>query len=416
MKISSTLLLTMVSVSAFAQYRPGQTFTTQGNNQPQQQQQTRQQPAAAPQQQRVNYPVYATPAARQTAAPNPAQRSAQSSKTSPYNLGASSSSSTKSSAGTASQSTKKSVSEIVEKKSAGAAATTTLKKAAAEIKTETKPKTETTAVKLDAPPTEPGTVITRHRTGKKLIALTYDDGPTAKYTMELMTWLKENNVPATFYLCGNRVKENPTAVKTLAENGFELANHTYDHPLLPKQSKESIRKQLQETHDLIKEASGVTVKTMRPPFGAKNQAVVDVCKELGYQIILWDVDTEDWRKRSTEQMMNSIRKLTGDGSIILMHDRLHGGKNTVMETTKQTVAEYRAKGYTFVTVTELLGTDGRGASDTLPAETASTGSALSRIQSNVSSTSSTGTILPVPSNNDNKLNLNTEATTQGVQY
>lgn len=372
MIIRGTLLaIFMAAALGFSQnsdgYRPGQTFSTRGGNAQPQQQQYRQ---VTP----VPYypPVQQVPARTPVSTP----RSQSSTQSTPYNMPASTPKKAVSTPVKSSVSSQSKPADSVKK-----AASTPRPSAPVETKkTETQTTAQSKPVRLDSPPQGAGNTITRHRTGKKLIALTYDDGPTARYTLDLMEWLKSNDVAATFYVCGNRVKENPTAVKTLAENGFEIANHTFDHPLLPKLSKEKIRQQLSETHRLVKEAAGVEMTNMRPPYGAKNQNVVDVCKELGYQIILWDVDTEDWRKRSTDQMMNTVRKLTGDGSIILMHDRLHGGKNTVLETTKQTVAEYRAKGYTFVTVSELLATDGN-ASAAAPKPS----SALSRIQSSISS-------------------------------
>lgn len=201
-------------------------------------------------------------------------------------------------------------------------------------------------------------VFSSRKTGKKWIALTYDDGPNPNLTPKLSEYLKANNVPATFYVLGEMVKAQPAMVKKLAEDGFELANHTYSHPDLRKQSEEKILKELQDTHDLIKQASGVDMKTMRPPYGARNSKVDAVCEKMGYKIVLWDVDTEDWRNRSTDSMMNTIIKQTGDGSIILMHDRKHNGRETVFDVTKKTVEHYRAQGYTFVTVTQLLGLGG----------------------------------------------------------
>jgi peptidoglycan/xylan/chitin deacetylase (PgdA/CDA1 family) len=223
-------------------------------------------------------------------------------------------------------------------------------------------------------------VFFSRKTGKKQVALTYDDGPNPAFTPRLAEWLRANNVPATFFVCGNMVKEYPDHVKKLAADGFELANHSYNHPDLRKLSPEKITEQLQDTHDLVKEATGVDMNLMRPPYGAHNSKVDDVCRKLGYKIINWDVDTEDWRKRSTPTMMKTIMSKTGDGSIILMHDRKHGGQDTVLETTKQAVQQLRAKGYTFVSVGELLEMPAQStasASQSLPA----TGSAAPEVSS-----------------------------------
>lgn len=210
-------------------------------------------------------------------------------------------------------------------------------------------------------------VFFSRKTGKKQVALTYDDGPNPNLTPKLMEWLKANNVPATFFVQGIMVKTHPELTKKLASEGFELANHTYSHPDLRKQSPEKITDELQNTHDLVKDATGIDMRLMRPPYGAHNAKVNQICEKLGYKIINWDVDTEDWRNRSAEAMIQTIMSKAGDGSIILMHDRLHKGKDTVLETTKAVVPLLRAKGYTFVTVGELLEQTGPSASATAAA-------------------------------------------------
>jgi peptidoglycan/xylan/chitin deacetylase (PgdA/CDA1 family) len=196
--------------------------------------------------------------------------------------------------------------------------------------------------------------ITSWPTGQKLICLTYDDGPDP-FTPKLLAYLNENKVPATFYMLGERVKEYPHMVQQIVESGHELGNHTYDHKQLSKMSADKIREELVSTQELLTSASSsAPVPTMRPPYGAQNATVRAICKELGYKVVLWDVDTNDWMGRPAAQMINTILKGTSDGSIILMHDRKHKGVETVLETTKTVVPELRARGFTFVTVSQLL--------------------------------------------------------------
>ncbi len=199
--------------------------------------------------------------------------------------------------------------------------------------------------------------ITEWPTGKKLIALTYDDGPDARYTPKLLDYLAEAKVPATFYLCGNRVQSAPEPVARMVAEGHEVANHTWDHPLLTKLSAEKARTQLTSTQEQIAAAApGAKVTTMRPPFGggAATTQLQGICEDLGYKIVLWDIDTEDWRKRPASQMINNILKNARDGSIVLMHDRVHGGRDTIMETTRAVVPALRERGFTFVTVADML--------------------------------------------------------------
>lgn len=219
----------------------------------------------------------------------------------------------------------------------------------------------------------PSIVVTSWPTGKKLVALTYDDGPDP-FTPKLLEYLNENKVPATFYMLGERVKEYPHMVEEIVRTGHELGNHTYDHKQLTKMSAEGVRQELSSTHDLLTSASnGAPVPTMRPPYGAQNATVRAVCEELGYKVLLWDVDTNDWMGRPAAQMINTILKGTSDGSIILMHDRVHRKTDTVLPTTKAIVPELRARGYTFVTVSQLL-SNRRG---TAAADAPTSGSAVS---------------------------------------
>jgi peptidoglycan/xylan/chitin deacetylase (PgdA/CDA1 family) len=191
-------------------------------------------------------------------------------------------------------------------------------------------------------------------TGRKLIALSYDDGPDPKMTPKLLELLKSLNVPATFFLQGINVKHFPSLVRQELEDGFEIGNHTYDHPQLTKLSREKITSQLQTTNDLITSITQQKIELMRPPYGAQNSTVREICKDMGYKVINWDIDTNDWRGRSSEQIIETIMKGAHDGSIILMHDRFEKGKPTILEATQAVVPALRAKGYTFVTVGEML--------------------------------------------------------------
>lgn len=371
--LSFAMLLSVVSSLPYAYpqaaYNPGQTFSTQPS-----------QPAA---QRPVYTPTPAPRAVTVTPAARPVERTNTQSVDSPlYNM------------------SKKTPTPAVEKRASAPSRTLSVK---AQKKSEgseqtVKPVAEIPVKAVEKPvgtpePVANKLVINSRRTGKKWVALTYDDGPNPSYTKDFAEFLVANKIPATFFLCGNMVKQYPDTVKFLADNNFELANHSYDHPLLTKLSAEKVTDQLQDTHDLIKSASGVDVKLMRPPFGAHNKTVQDVCEKMGYKIIIWDVDTEDWRKRSVPQMVNTIMKQTRDGSIILMHDRKHGGVDSVKETTRQVVEKLRADGYTFVTVGEMLSVDdGSAAGVTIGAVGAAVANPL--VTSNIDAATSNPVILP----------------------
>lgn len=191
--------------------------------------------------------------------------------------------------------------------------------------------------------------------GRKWVALTYDDGPHPEWTPKMIELLRSKNVKATFYLLGQEIKRFPDIAREIHENGFELGNHTMNHPNFnqSKWNSENITEQLQDTNDLIAEYAGVNkVLTMRPPYGNTPKKLEAVCKDLGLAIIAWDVDTNDWESGVTaDDMVENIMKNLKDGSIILMHDK----HKKTYDTTEAVIDKIRAEGYEFVTVSELLG-------------------------------------------------------------
>lgn len=201
-----------------------------------------------------------------------------------------------------------------------------------------------------AAPRVPRTGITDWPTGEKLIALTYDDGPSAKFTPKFLDLFEAKKAQATFFMCGNRIAESPAIAKRAHDAGFELANHSYTHPFLPKKSEAEVRSELAMTNERITAITGKPVGLMRPPYGAHNAMVDAVCRELGLKIVIWDIDTEDWKKRGKDQMVANVLKNARDGSIVLFHDRLQ----PTLEASEVLIDELRARGFTLVTAGDLL--------------------------------------------------------------
>jgi len=192
-------------------------------------------------------------------------------------------------------------------------------------------------------------------TGKKWVALTYDDGPHPDWTPKMIELLKSKNVKATFFLLGGQIERFPDIAKSLADNGFEIGNHTMTHPDFNKSSMtpEKIKEELSGTNELIQQyVTRLPIRVMRPPFGNTPKKLETVCQEMGLQIIAWNIDTDDWRKEATaESMSNNIMKNLADGAIILMHDK----HEKTYDATAQVIDKIRAEGYEFVTMSELLG-------------------------------------------------------------
>src|SRR5213596_1759339 len=183
------------------------------------------------------------------------------------------------------------------------------------------------------------------------IALTFDDGPSATLTPKLLDLLAAHHIKATFFVIGENVAEHPEIVARAAREGHEIGNHSWSHPNFGKMSDDNVRSQLRRTDDAIRSAMGNRPTLMRPPYGSitapEKRWVHD---EFGYRIILWDVDPYDWKRPGPAVVLNRILKETQPGSIVLSHD-IHPG---TIEAMPSTFNALEAKGFNFVTVSELI--------------------------------------------------------------
>src|SRR5215217_1952772 len=183
------------------------------------------------------------------------------------------------------------------------------------------------------------------------IAITFDDGPSATLTPKLLDLLAAHHIKATFFVIGENVSEHPEIVARAAHEGHEIANHSWSHPNLAKMSDEGVRSQLRRTDDAIKNATGQRPTLMRPPYGSITAREKHwIHDEFGYRVILWDVDPYDWKRPGPAVVRNRILKETQPGSIVLSHD-IHPG---TIEAMPSTFDALEAKGFKFVTVSELI--------------------------------------------------------------
>jgi len=182
---------------------------------------------------------------------------------------------------------------------------------------------------------------------KKYVALTFDDGPHKDMTPRILDILKKYNAKATFYVLGNRVSYYPDVVKRAYEEGHEIGNHTWTHPDLTNLSKEELLKEIDTTSNEIAKVTGKAPTTIRPPYGAFNDALKQY---LNMPIITWSVDTLDWKHRNKEKITQTVQNMTTNGSIILMHD-IHESSADALEDILVNLTQ---QGYHFVTVSELL--------------------------------------------------------------
>ena len=208
-----------------------------------------------------------------------------------------------------------------------------------------------TARETRATPEEPGITFNSVHVDGPYIAMTFDDGPSATLTPKLLDLLAAHHIKATFFVIGENVAEHPEIVARAAREGHEIGNHSWSHPNFGKMSDESVRRQLQQTDDAIKNATGKRPTLMRPPYGSitarEKRWIHD---EFGYDITLWDVDPYDWKRPGPAVVRARILKETRPGSIVLSHD-IHPG---TIEAMPSTFDELEARGFKFVTVSELI--------------------------------------------------------------
>ncbi|MER6813899.1 polysaccharide deacetylase family protein [Spirillospora sp. NPDC000708] len=202
----------------------------------------------------------------------------------------------------------------------------------------------------------------------KCVALTFDDGP-GPYTNGLLDVLKKEGVRATFFLIGQNVAAFPAAVRREVMEGHEIGDHSWNHPQLTAMSLPAVKTQIQRTQDAITKASGGIKPTiMRPPYGATNKRVGQT---IGMPLILWSVDTEDWRYLNTARDTRVGIKEPQAGGIILFHD-IH---KPSVKAIPAVIAGLKKRGFTFVTVSELFQNrqlkPGQTYSELLPPKTAS---------------------------------------------
>lgn len=180
---------------------------------------------------------------------------------------------------------------------------------------------------------------------KKMVAITFDDGP-GPYTKEIVKCLKKNESRATFFVLGQSVDSYKSSVKAAYKIGCEIGNHSYSHSNLPSLSQGDIKSQMQKTDQKVKAITGKSTTVMRTPYGATS---ANVKNAVGKPIILWSIDTLDWKTRNKSKTISAVMDNVKDGDVILMHD--------IHEPTKEAaltiIPRLRRQGYQLVTVSEL---------------------------------------------------------------
>ena len=184
------------------------------------------------------------------------------------------------------------------------------------------------------------------------VSVSFDAAWGADDTDELLRILKENDVKATFFLCGYWVEKYSEEVKKIADAGHDLGNHSATHPHMSQLTSEQITEELQKCHLNVKELTGIEMDLFRPPFGEYDNEVIETATENGYYTIQWDIDSLDWKEQGAQAEINQVlnHKHLGNGSIILFHN---DAKYTpqVLDTILKGL---KGKGYEIVPVSQLI--------------------------------------------------------------
>ncbi|MGA8533818.1 MAG: polysaccharide deacetylase family protein, partial [Candidatus Tumulicola sp.] len=186
----------------------------------------------------------------------------------------------------------------------------------------------------------------------KLIALTFDDGPYPVFTPMLLDVLRDERVPATFFLIGKDAEEWPGITRRIEADGNEIADHTYTHPNLDQEPDAAVRYEILEGRDVLwRLTHDPAVRTlMRPPHGRYTERTLQVAQSLGYSIVLWTDDGGDWRSVSVAQIERHLLAHATAPEIVL----LHSGKLATIEAMPTVIEHFERAGYRFVTIGELL--------------------------------------------------------------
>ncbi|MFI6091186.1 polysaccharide deacetylase family protein [Streptomyces sp. NPDC051218] len=174
--------------------------------------------------------------------------------------------------------------------------------------------------------------------------LTFDDGPDPRYTPGILRTLREYDVRATFFVCGEMAVDNKDLLREMADDGHLIGNHTWTHPLLPKMSRSAMREEIERTCEVVEDAVGEPPAWFRAPYGAWNRNAFQLGADLGMEPLAWTVDTLDWTEPGTASIIRRVRAGAGPGVVVLSHDA-GGDRSQSVEALRTYLPELIDGGY-----------------------------------------------------------------------
>jgi len=204
----------------------------------------------------------------------------------------------------------------------------------------------------------PGVIYWHGPPGRNQIALTFDDGPSDPHTLKILDILNKHKVKATFFMTGRNVKNLPKIARRVAEEGHTIGNHTHNHRGQTLATPSMAIAEIKQTEDIIREATSVSPKFFRPPYGNANRWALRQAEKLGYIVCLWSINAGDGIGTNWRRIEKKVLSASEDGAIVLMHD---GKRLSTQPSRSPTVlalpgiiSSLKESGYQLVTTTELL--------------------------------------------------------------
>ncbi|WP_436325923.1 polysaccharide deacetylase family protein [Brevibacterium sp. FAM 27836] len=200
-----------------------------------------------------------------------------------------------------------------------------------------------------------GELISRVETDERVVALTFDDGPTDSDADAVLDVLADRDVPATFYVNGKEVEGSGSTMRRIIEGGHEIGNHTWNHRPMAFVSPSTVAEEIEPTDEVIRATGYDGPLTFRPPHGKKLLTLPLYLAKHDRLTVTWDVAYEDWsgNPQSSDELVNATVDNTQPGSIILLHPWF--GRTTTQKAIGPVIDRLKEQGYSFVTVSELIG-------------------------------------------------------------
>lgn len=180
-----------------------------------------------------------------------------------------------------------------------------------------------------------------------LVALTFDDGPSGRFTRKLLEGLAERGVKATFLLCGYRMEQYPDLTQQIFQEGHEIGLHGYSHKSMRDMCRLDTAQEIKKSMALLPD--GCEISFLRPPGGLCNECIQTVAGEFGLSILHWSVDPKDWATADAKSIETAVISRVRDGDVILLHDM----SDSSVEAALEIVDTLQGQGFRFVTTSEL---------------------------------------------------------------